>query len=244
VLSSFRGRNANASSPASWRKRVLRAAVWLLMLAPIKVLAGLVEYSIILALIAIIVIAIEALPPGSKTVVQQLQTSVTAAQSANDSGNQKQELSNLGKAIGTTQALMGMTGYCGDSDACGDVRNTLQEIIGLTSKLRARLVKSPNGCNPDGVIARNEQCDPLASPTGCPTSPFPSFCDDACLCEVIQTTTTTTSTTTSTVGCSAGETNCGGTCVDLTNDPDNCGSCGHVCPVATPSCVASVCTIL
>jgi len=33
---------------------------------------------------------------------------------------------------------------------------------------------------------------------------------------------------------------CGGTCTDVTTDPDDCGSCGHVC--ASGICTAGVCT--
>src|SRR5262245_10975004 len=40
-----------------------------------------------------------------------------------------------------------------------------------------------------------------------------------------------------------GQTNCSGTFVDLTSDDNNCGSCGTVCPPATPACISSVCTI-
>ncbi len=41
--------------------------------------------------------------------------------------------------------------------------------------------------------------------------------------------------------CCSGTT-CGGACVDLTNDPNNCGACGNVC-APTHTCVAGSCTI-
>jgi hypothetical protein len=48
---------------------------------------------------------------------------------------------------------------------------------------------------------------------------------------------------TSTVGpgivCIAPEIQCGNDCIDPTDDPNNCGSCGHVCP--SNSCVAGKC---
>jgi Flp pilus assembly pilin Flp len=237
VFSPLRRKN---SSPASWKRRILVGAVWFALLAPIKALAGLVEYALILALIAILVIVALQLPPGAPSVLNQLQGTINAAQAANAAGNSRQELSHLSKALGLEEALTAMTASC---DTCGEAKATLQEMIGLTSKLRARLLITP-GCKPDGVIASNEECDPLAVPDGCPTGPIPAFCTDTCQCAEVVTTTTTTSTTTSTIGCPAAETNCAGTCVDLTSDSNNCGSCGNVCPVATPSCVASTCTIL
>lgn len=48
--------------------------------------------------------------------------------------------------------------------------------------------------------------------------------------------------------CSAPTTNCGTggnlVCVNEQTDNNNCGSCGHVCSGATPSCVAGVCSAL
>jgi hypothetical protein len=42
-------------------------------------------------------------------------------------------------------------------------------------------------------------------------------------------------------GCSGGRTKCGGRCVDLQNDPNNCWSCGRQCPEACmgASCVSN-----
>jgi hypothetical protein len=41
--------------------------------------------------------------------------------------------------------------------------------------------------------------------------------------------------------CSGGKALCGGTCVDTTSDPANCGKCGHACDGGT--CCASVCVL-
>jgi hypothetical protein len=40
--------------------------------------------------------------------------------------------------------------------------------------------------------------------------------------------------------CPAGQVNCGGTCVDLSGDPQNCGSCGNSCGGQT--CCGGACT--
>jgi hypothetical protein len=62
-------------------------------------------------------------------------------------------------------------------------------------------------------------------------------------CQTATTTTTTTSSTTSTTGCAAGQTNCGGTCVNTSTDVSNCGTCGNVCQSPNTSCISGVCTI-
>ncbi|MEW5896558.1 MAG: hypothetical protein AB1668_02605 [Nanoarchaeota archaeon] len=42
--------------------------------------------------------------------------------------------------------------------------------------------------------------------------------------------------------CSAGETLCNNQCVNTKTDAKNCGSCGNVCPIATPLCAGGKCT--
>jgi Flp pilus assembly pilin Flp len=233
-------RNRQASSRLSWKRRLLLGAVWFVVLAPTKVLATAIEYAVMLALITVVTIVGRGLPPGSMAVIHELQSAITAAQAANAGGHSRKELSHLSKALGLEEALMDMAASC---DTCGEVTADLQELIGLTSKLRARVLITP-GCKPDGVIASNEECDPLAAPTGCPTGPIPTFCTDTCQCaEVVTTTTMTTTSTTSTTLCLGGQTDCSGSCVDLTSDPDNCGGCGTVCPPAAPVCISSMCTI-
>jgi hypothetical protein len=44
----------------------------------------------------------------------------------------------------------------------------------------------------------------------------------------------------STTNCAAGQTLCGSTCVNLQNDPNHCGSCGHACP-SGQSCAGGQC---
>jgi hypothetical protein len=41
--------------------------------------------------------------------------------------------------------------------------------------------------------------------------------------------------------CPSGLTLCNGACKSLSNDPANCGGCGKVCPINTPTCVNSQC---
>ena len=43
------------------------------------------------------------------------------------------------------------------------------------------------------------------------------------------------------LGCTPGKTSCGGSCVNLSADPANCGSCGVICPANLPLCKAGIC---
>jgi len=42
--------------------------------------------------------------------------------------------------------------------------------------------------------------------------------------------------------CAVGKMNCNGTCADVLSDPQNCGGCGKVCPMNTPTCSNGACT--
>jgi len=43
------------------------------------------------------------------------------------------------------------------------------------------------------------------------------------------------------VACTIGRSCCGGACLNLQNDPFNCGTCGNVCPANAPFCGAGTC---
>jgi hypothetical protein len=75
------------------------------------------------------------------------------------------------------------------------------------------------GCAP-GKIKCNAACH-----DACP--PGQTFDDSSCTCVASL--------------CSPGQKECGGVCKDVTNDRDNCGSCGNVCSTGVP-CIAGTCT--
>ena len=146
-----------------------------------------VEYPVLLALIIVVVVTSTQsdLPQGSQVVINQLQTAAEGARAANMVGNRVAELSRLSKAIGATEALMGMTSDC---DECGDLKDVLQQIIGQAALLKTRAVGASGSCQPNGIIGPNEQCDPLAASTGCPVNTIePTYCSDECRCELAPT---------------------------------------------------------
>jgi Flp pilus assembly pilin Flp len=174
---------------ARWSKllAVGLCALMLTLTPPRKAAAqGLTEYALILALIAIIAIAALQLkenPEPVVLIVNQLKTAVEAAQLANSQGNRPAEISRLSKAIGLANSLMVLTSSC-DSN-CGVLRAYLQQIIGLLAHLSSLLLGVSATCNPDGFIGPNEQCDPLANPTGCQSLTLQTFCNDECRCVAI-----------------------------------------------------------
>jgi len=158
-----------------------------LVVAPVPRASALsIDYAIVLALILLAVIdltdAQSDLPQGSQVVINQLKTAAEGARAANMVGNRAAELSRLSKAIGATEALMGMTSDC---DECGDLRDVLQQIIGHAALLKASVVGASGTCQPNGIIGPTEQCDPLAIQTGCPVNTIePTYCSDECRCEL------------------------------------------------------------
>ena len=156
-----------------------------LLVSPVpRASATAVEYTVWLALIlvACLPLANEAgLPAGSDVVINQLTVAAEGARAANIVGNSTAELTRLSKAVGAAQALLGMTSACSD---CGELRSVLQQIIGMAAVLKVRIVGASGTCNPNGIVQPNEQCDPLAIPSGCPISPTAAtYCSDECRCE-------------------------------------------------------------
>ena len=126
---------------------------------------------------------------------KQLQTAAQAAQDANTAGEQHEDASRLAKTIGAAEGMMGLLTFCDDTridtDNVGkgftdvdELRNVLQPVIGTAALLKARALAGAGTCNTDGVIQSTEQCDPLATPTGCPITTERSFCNDECECQV------------------------------------------------------------
>jgi Flp pilus assembly pilin Flp len=181
---------AQTAMPRTWEnamsKRIQPArsllvgllSVSLLFLPVQKASAGLVEYALILVLIA--VIAIDQLPPGSRVLIDQLETSIEGAQAANMVDNRIAEANRLSKASGAAEALLGMTSACSD---CSELRDTLQQIIGQAAALKTAAVGASGSCHPNGTIQPNEECDPLAESTGCPVDTIElTYCSDECRC--------------------------------------------------------------
>jgi hypothetical protein len=169
---------------ARWSKLLIVGfcALMLTWTPPRKAAAqGLTEYALILALIAIIAIAANQNPDEPEpwqVIVNQLQTAAEAAQLANLQGNRPKEISGLSKVIGLANSLMVITSSCAN---CGVLRGYIQQIIGHAAHLSSLLLGVSANCNPNGVIGPNEQCDPLANPTGCQSLAL-AFCNDECRC--------------------------------------------------------------
>jgi len=146
--------------------------------------ASMVEYALLL--VAVLLLAASArqapLPPATPLLVAQLETAAEGARAANIVGNSVAEISRLSKAIGAAEALMGMTSACSD---CGDLRATLQQVIGYAALLKTSAVGASGSCQPNGFVQPTEQCDPLAVPNGCPVNATAvTYCSDECRCEI------------------------------------------------------------
>src|SRR5438477_9297221 len=162
-----------------WLVGGLCALVLLTSAAPPKAdAATMAEYGLLLALIAVVCIgALFEAPPG-QVVRNQLQAAVEGARLARSEGDQHKEVGRLSKAIGAAEALMGMTSSC---DGCDELRGGLQQIIGQLTLFKSEALGVSGTCNPNGVVQGNEQCDPLAVPTGCPTNTLEvRFCNVEC----------------------------------------------------------------
>jgi len=144
--------------------------------------ASMAEYPLLLFLIAL---ASDFVPQAdltgaSRIVSDQLQVAAQGAEAANIIGNRATEVSRLSKAIGAAEALIGMTASCGN---CDELRNALQQTVGVAAFLKTSGVGASGSCQPNGVIGPNEQCDPLAHPTGCQLDGTSlTYCSDECRC--------------------------------------------------------------
>jgi len=171
-------------SRANKASRVLVTALLSAMLVlpvPQKAYATAIEYTLVVALIAFAadIAFARSLPDGSSVLFGQLEVAVEGARTANMADNRIVELSRLSKAIGAAEALLGMTSACDD---CDELRGVLQEVIGDAAALKASAAGTSGTCHPNGVLEPNEQCDPRATPTGCPVTTELTYCSDECRC--------------------------------------------------------------
>jgi len=170
----------------SWLGRCLVIAACLLTLiaaAPQTVRAAtLVEYGLLLGLIAVVCIGAVFETPHGNAVLAQLVGAVEGARDASAEGDTPHELARVSKALGAAHALVGMTSAC---DSCDTLRSGLQEIIGTLAAFKTDIIGVVRTCHPNGIVQSNEQCDPLAVPTGCPITIELTFCNDECRCQPV-----------------------------------------------------------
>jgi hypothetical protein len=183
-------RSASAPTPDSSLQRPCSTARWVIrgvgtvfftVAMASKVLAvSMAEYGLFLAILAIVSIAdIGPNTNGAKSVLGELQAAAQHASLAHLNGNRTQEIAGLAETMGLTKAMLALTAGC---DACGEQTADLQQLLDVATHLKAVAQGGTGTCKPDGVIGRKEACDPLAQPSGCPTTTFDTFCDDACEC--------------------------------------------------------------
>jgi hypothetical protein len=169
------------------RLLIVLTGISLVVLAVPKAFADLIEYALVVALIALAAtVGLNAnLPTSSGVVIDQLETSIQGAQAAHLSDDPAAELSRLSKTAGAAQALIGMTSACSN---CSELQDTLQQITGQVALLKTEVVGVSRTCHPNGVIQPNEQCDPLVTPFGgCPVGTAVTYCSDECRCEEVPT---------------------------------------------------------
>ncbi len=139
------------------------------------------EYALLAAFISLILVSTVVGTGGFNNAKLRLADSADAAAQANREGDRPKEIGKLGKVNGAAHAMLGMTSSC--DDTCDEVRGDLQDVVGITAVLKARAVGHSSDCVVNGVVGFNEECDPMAVPTGCGFRT--SFCDDECQCQII-----------------------------------------------------------
>jgi hypothetical protein len=114
---------------------------------------GITEYGAILAFVATLVGLVFTLadegPPNANAlqlVAGKIDTDVKAAAQAFSDGDRPKEIGELSKAIGHTQALIGLTSSC--DSTCDGVRRAAQDIIGQATCLKSNAIQGvSNPCH-------------------------------------------------------------------------------------------------
>ncbi len=95
-------------------------------------------------------------------------------------------------------------------------------------------------CTSGVCVCLSDYLDCVASEPGCETRQGTSNCGR---CGVRCTGAAPYCTSGVCSVCPAGDTSCGGSCVNTDDDESNCGGCGRSCAGATPYCVAGMCSV-
>ncbi|MEI8254551.1 MAG: hypothetical protein WCJ30_02640 [Deltaproteobacteria bacterium] len=118
--------------------------------------------------------------------------------------------------------------------ACSQTRCEMDQTCGLNGcELIAQPASGFDGSFPADVVRRDASAD-LVAPTDAPAADEPVIADAVAMDTAIP------PPSDSAAGCAAGRTDCGGACVNLSNDGSNCGSCGTNCG-AGMSCSSGSC---
>jgi len=142
------------------------------------------EYTVLITLIAeSIITASGVLSGGIETafskVAAKIESDTQSASTANENGDDSQEVANLSAALGNCKALRAMI-----IKRVPEAAVPLDQYTVVAEKLRddakARLVNKDEGYCGDGEINGSEECDPQAVPNGCGL--LLARCDDECNC--------------------------------------------------------------
>jgi hypothetical protein len=140
----------------------------------------------------------------------------------------------LGSPSGHTCSCVPDRQECGSLNCGGECPIQYERCEPLSDGTCGCCTRTGDPCTAGTECCSGEACD-LTGHCPPPTTTTPPSSTST-------SSTTPLGTTTSTTLCPPGDTLCPGGCVNLSNDNNNCGTCGHVCgPIINPVCISGVC---